>query len=164
MSKLYEISERFKALQAVSDGDEIPREALEDTFEAIEGEFNDKAAALVSVVNNMDSDVSELDKEIKRLQLRKKAVQNKQNSMREYLRDNMLRSGIKNIKCPLFSISCSDSTDVVVITDEDAIPDEYIDVSVVSKVNKTAIKRALKDGDDVAGARLEKGTAKLTIR
>lgn len=164
MTKLYEVSNQFKELEVLAEHENLPAEALQDTFEGLQGQFEEKATALISVVQNMDADVEMLDKEIKRLQLRKKAVTNKQESMRTYLRENMVATGIKKIECPLFNITCSDSTEIVVIEDESSIPDEYVEVSVVQKIDKAAIKKTLKAGGEVAGARLEKGKAKLTIR
>ncbi len=77
MSKLYEITAKHKALQEI----EVPEdgtmdEAIKDTFEMIEGDFNDKAVAMVKVTRNMDADVSSIDDEIKRLQARNKTITN----------------------------------------------------------------------------------------
>lgn len=164
MSKLYEISDKFKKLEQMAEEENIPAEALEDTFEALQGEFNDKATALVMLANNMDSDVDQLNKEINRLTAKRNAIKNNQERMRDYLRENMVANDIKKISCPLFSITCSQSTEIVVIDDESKIEDDFCNAEVVVKVDKVAIKKALKEGQAVAGARLEAGKARLTIK
>lgn len=163
MGKLYEISEQYQELQALADSDdENMQEAVATTLECIEGDFNDKAQALVTVVHNMDSDVEALDAEVKRLQARKKAIQNRQDSMREYLRDNMERTGIKKISCPLFTINCVAGREIAIINDESKIPDEYMTVKTEIRLDKAAITKALKDGAEINGVSL--GRAKSSIR
>lgn len=165
VSKLYEISEQYSELQALADSDdENMKEAVATTLECIEGNFNEKAQALVTVVHNMDSDVESLDAEIKRLQARKQAIKNRQDSMREYLRDNMERTGIKKISCPLFTINCVAGREIAVINDDTAIPDEYMAVKTEIKPDKAAITKALKDGVEIPGVSLDRAKSSIRIK
>lgn len=165
VSKLYEISEQYSELQALADSDdENMKEAVATTLECIEGNFNEKAKALVTVVHNMDSDVESLDAEIKRLQARKQAIKNRQDSMREYLRDNMERTGIKKISCPLFTINCVAGREIAVINDDTAIPDEYMAVKTEIKPDKAAITKALKDGVEIPGVSLDRAKSSIRIK
>lgn len=165
VSKLYEISEQYSELQALADSDdENMKEAVATTLECIEGDFNEKAQALVTVVHNMDSDVEALDAEIKRLQARKQAIKNRQDSMREYLRDNMERTGIKKISCPLFTINCVAGREIAVINDDTVIPDEYMAVKTEIKPDKAAITKALKDGVEIPGVSLDRAKSSIRIK
>lgn len=164
MTQLYKVSEQHRELQElVSDG-EMSANDLKDTFEGLEGQFNEKAVSLIHIVNNMDSDTAEIDAEIARLQNRKKAIKNKMDSMREYLRTNMEATGITNIKCPLFSITLAKGRDIAMIDNEADVPDELIEVSVVQKPNKAEILKKLKAGEDVPGCRMEKTKTSLRIK
>lgn len=162
MTQLYKISEQHRGLQDLVDSGEMELSDLKDTFEGLEGEFNEKAVSLVHAINNMST--TDIDAEIKRLQDRKKVIENKQKSMRDYLRTNMEASGITKIECPLFSISLAKGRDVVVVDDEDSIPDDLIDVSVVQNPDKKAILAKLKAGEEVAGCRMEKSKSSLRIK
>lgn len=163
--KLYELTEEHKQLQALADeGNPDLSQAIADTFEGIEGEFNDKAQSLITVVNNMSSDTNAIDAEIKRLQERKKTIQNRQQSMRDYLRYNMELTGIGNIKCPLFSITLAKGRDIAVITDEDSIPVDYVEMEMVKKINKAELLKALKSGEVIPGAELSKSKNSLRIK
>lgn len=165
MSKLYEMTEQYSELQALADSDdENMREAVATTMECIEGDFNDKAQALVTVVHNMDSDVDALDAEIKRLQARKTAIKNRQDSMRDYLRENMERTGINKISCPLFTINCVAGREIAAINDEDAIPDEYMVVKTEIRPDKTAITKALKEGAEIPGVSLDRAKSSIRIK
>lgn len=164
MVSLYKLTEQQRELKEVAGNSDLPAEAFADTFEALSGQFEEKSISVIHVVKNMDSDIEALDTEIKRLADRKKAIQNKQNSIREYLRTNMEINEITKIECPLFTITLAKGRDVVVIEDEDAIPDELVSTSVTIKPNKAEILRQLKAGESVPGARIDKSKTSLRIK
>ena len=164
MSKLYKIAEQHKALSALVESEELTAEMVADTFEGIEGEFAAKADSLIRVVNDVNGDINLIDAEIKRLQARKKAMQNQQKSLRDYLKVNMQQTGIKQIKCPLFTITLADGRDVAVVDDADQLPDDLVDAKVEIKPNKSEILKRLKAGQDVPGARIDKTEQSIRIR
>jgi hypothetical protein len=84
--------------------------------------------------------------------------------MRQYLLFNMQESGINKIECPLFTASLRKGSERVVIDDELIIPDEYAQVEVVTKIDKNAIKRDLKAGKEIPGARIERGETTILIK
>jgi len=164
MTSLYKLTEQQRELKELAGSGDIPKEALEDTFNALSGEFKDKAVSVIHVVKNMDSDIDALEVEIKRLTDRKKVIKNKQENIREYLRSNMEANEITKIECPLFSITLAKGRDVVVIEDADLIPDEMVEVSVTQKPNKAEILKQLKAGVDISGARIEKSKSSLRVK
>lgn len=164
MTKLYQITEQHRELQVLVDAEELSPEAVADTFEAMEGEFNEKAVSVVHVIENMQSDVGAVEAEIKRLTARKTALANRRDSIREYLRSNMEASGITKIECPLFAITISKGRDIVAIEDEALIPDELVEVSVISKPDKREILKRLKAGESVPGANIQKSKSSLRIK
>lgn len=163
--KLYELTAQHKelALLADSDNGELA-ECLSDTFEALEGEFNNKAISLISVTRNMESDCEAIDVEIKRLQERKKIINNNQQRMRDYLRVNMEASGISKIECPLFSITLGKGRDMVDIINESDIPADYLNVKTTFSPMKADILKALKDGKEVKGCAITKSKSVLRIK
>ncbi len=162
MSKLYEITAQHKALQEI----EVPEdgtmdEAIKDTFEMIEGDFNDKAVAMVKVTRNMDADVSSIDDEIKRLQARKKTITNYKASLVEYLRNNMEACGISKIDCPLFNITLGKGSPILLVEDEEKVSTDWVDIKIERKLQKANILKALKSGEKIEGCSI--GTAKSSI-
>jgi len=165
MGKLYEISAQYKELQDMETLDDASMvEAVATTLECIQGDFNDKAQALVTVVHNMGSDADSLDVEIKRLQSRKTAIKNRQEALKEYLRDNMERTGTKKISCPLFTITCVAGREISIINDEALIPDEYMTVKTEINPDKAALTKALKDGTDIPGVSLDRAKSSIRIK
>ena len=162
--KLYEITEQHKDLLKLADESEDMAQAVADTMESIEGEFDDKAISLMYVVNDMSDNVTILDNEIKRLTERKKTIVNRQDSMREYLRFNMEESGITKIDCPLFTITLAKGRDIVQIQDEDKIPTDYLSIKTSVTPIKADIAKVLKSGVEVPGAILVKSKTSLRIK
>lgn len=160
MAKLYELTNDLKAIES----EDFDEQTLKDTLEAVEGEFNDKALSIAKLVENLNGDTSTIDAEIKRLQARKTVITNKQKQLREYLLFNMQESGITKIDCPLFKISLRKGVEKVVIDNEMQIPDEFAKVEVVTKIDKNEVKKQLKAGTEIPGARLERGETTLLIK
>lgn len=165
MTALYAITEQFKELAAlVETADEDLAVALRDTMEGIEGEFQEKGKAIAMVALNIDGDLEAIQSQIDRLTERKRIITNRRESLKEYLRTNMEASGITKITHPLFTITCGKGKPIVVIDDEKAIPDDYVNVKVTSAPDKAAIAKAIKDGIEVPGAHTEIGKSSISIK
>lgn len=162
MTKLYELAGQYLALSQLADDPDMPEQALADSLEGLEGEIEIKAQALLQVVAGMEGDTGAIDAEIKRLQDRKRVIQNRAQSLRDYLHQNMVATGINKIDCPLFHITLTKPRPMVVVEDESQIPDEYI--RTVRQPDKAAILRALKSKDDVPGCVLGESKQGLMIR
>lgn len=159
MPKLYEITGDYIAMQ----NEDIEPEQLAECLESIQDAIEEKGGNIVSLIHNWQSDVDGINAQIKRLQDMKKGVVSRQEKLREYLRYNMVESGITKIKHPLFNISIRKAAQKVEVIDADALADEFINVKVETKPDLNAIQKALKEGD-VEGARLIDGTPSLTIK
>lgn len=173
MSTLYEMTDDFKKLSQLMDyldetedggGDESMMLAIQDTLEGMQLQFNEKAVAIVKFAQTLEGDTTAIDAEIKRLQQRKKMIENRRVHLREYLRNNMEAADIKKVECPLFTITLAKGRDQVQISNEEALPDEYVRVKTEIKPDKVAIGKALKAGESVPGAELVKGASSLRVK
>ncbi|KAA8563248.1 hypothetical protein FX985_03316 [Pseudomonas extremaustralis] len=165
MTTLYTITEQFKELAALAEtADEDLAVALRDTMEGIEGEFQEKGKAIAMITLNIDGDLEAIQSQIDRLTERKRIITNRKESLKEYLRTNMDAAGITKITHPLFTITCGKGKPIVVIDDEKAIPDDFVNVKVTSAPDKAAIAKALKDGQEVPGAHSEIGKSSISIK
>ena len=162
MTSLYEMTGQYLALAELADDPNMPEDALTDSLEGIEGEIEVKAQALLQVVAGMEGDTGAIDREIERLKGRKQVIQNRANSLRQYLFDNMVISGINKIACPLFQITLAKGRPMVVVNDAESIPDKYIKTTITRAPVKKEILAALKAGEGVAGCVL--GESKRSLR
>lgn len=164
MKELYKIADDHQEIIKAIDSGEFTAEEMADTLEGAIGTFEEKAQSVLAYSENLASDIDQIDLAIKRLQERKKTLSNKKDSMRDYLKRNMQRTGITNIKCPLFSITLAKGRDKVVIDDESLLPSDYLNVEVVQKADKKMLLSDLKEGVDIPGCHIEKGEESLRIK
>ena len=93
---------------------------------------------------------------------RREVLRNRVDFQRALIKRLMEVADQRSIDLPTAKISLGKSPAKVIITDENAIPDEFMRVK--RDPNKTAIKEALVGGKDVPGATLSNGGTSLTIR
>ncbi|MCP4487789.1 MAG: siphovirus Gp157 family protein [Gammaproteobacteria bacterium] len=161
---LYEISteyqEAFNTLQEMGlDADDIA-----DSLAAIQGEFEDKAINCIKWEKGIGGKIDAIDAEIKRLQVRKKAITNQRDSFREYIRSSMEATGINKIESDLFTITLKKAAKVVSIWDFGDLPPEYCISETVRTADKLKIKQDLQADIDVKGAKLVDGKRGLLIK
>jgi len=125
--KLYELTGDLIELESLN----LDDDSLADTLEAVSGEFNDKAVAILKFTENMNGDINCLSSEIKRLQERKKVIENRKAKLRDYLLYNMEKSGVTKIECPFFTASIRKGSESVEIESSELLPDEYVTVEVM---------------------------------
>lgn len=157
--RLYEMTQ---AINSLLESEELDTQTIEDTLESLEYDFKDKAVGIVKLTKEWEGKLSVIDAEVKRLSERKETMKNNIDRLRSYLKLNMEASGYSKIEDALFTISLRAGRDVAVINDEDSIPDEF--VSFKRSCNKTAILAALKAGEKVKGAEMQKGEKSLVIK
>lgn len=158
--KLYELTSDLIELENLDFDDE----SIADTLEAVSGEFNNKAVAILKFTENMNSDIDSLSHEIKRLQERKKVFENRKARIRDYLLYNMEKSGINKVECPFFTASIRKGVESVDVESIELLPDEYVKVEVIEKADNNAIKRDLKAGKEISGAKLVRGANTIIIK
>ena len=159
--KLYEISDQFKELEKLED---IDQETLNDTLESLTAEFSDKSLSVASYFLNLDSDIAQLKEAEKRMTDRRKAIENRSKSLKDYLLSNMQRLEISEISCPEFKITIRKPRQVVEVTDLDALSSVFKNEKTVITADKKMIKIHLDDGGELLNARLVDGKTSLIIK
>lgn len=101
--ELYKISDQYAVLMDMAD--DIPADALADTLESIQADFDEKAINVALVIQNLKSDENQLKEEIDRLVSKKKTIKARQDRLRKYLLANMQAVKKMTIKSPLIDIT-----------------------------------------------------------
>ena len=154
MATLYELTETGKALYELLQAEEIDEQTFADTLEAMG--TGEKVESYCKVIKQCQSDIELFKSEIDRLTARKKTAENGVERMKNALLLFMQQTGQDKVKAGTFAVSTA-TTQAVNITDENAIPCVYL-VEQPPKIDKLAIKKALKDGENVTGAELINNT------
>jgi len=165
--KLYEITAQYQNIYALLQNPEFAEnEDILTALDQIEDAFENKAQQTIFMMKNIEAEIDPIDTEIKRLQAMKKAHQNNIDRIKNRLRENMKAVGKSKLNCGLFSLSYRLQEANAVELDETEFLANNLDEDLVTvKVtpNKTEIKRRLKNGEEIIGARLVDSEV-LTIR
>ena len=156
MASLYEIDWRlWDVIQRGYSLDDETGEFWDDSaFEALEMDRRAKLEGCALFIKNMESDALAIKEEEKHLAERRRVMENRAERMRAYVANSMLTFGDKNFETARVALSFRKS-ETIQIVDEALLPAEFVQVVETVKADKTALKKALKAGQDVPGAALE---------
>lgn len=160
--KLYEISQRYRNLEELLDNPDIPRGAVQDSLNEIGEEFETKAENIAKLIKNMDGDIEILKSEEKRLSSKRKAIENNQKRLKDYLDAEMKATGKTLIKGTIFKLAIQKNAPSVNVIDEKLIPESYW-VEQEPVLDKKTLLVALKNGEEIPGVEI-KQTESLRIR
>jgi hypothetical protein len=151
---LFEIQQGYRQLAEtlIENGGELTPE-LEEQLVISQEQLQDKAIGYGFVIIEKDSEIEAIDAQIKRLQAMKKSRQSAIDRLKETLKGAMEFFGVTEIKAATLKINfrASESTE---ISNEALIPERFITVKEVRTIDRAAIKKAIKDGEDVQGAHI----------
>ena len=165
MSTLYEITDEYMQLLAMAEDPDIDEEALRDTMEGIEGELEIKADNYARVMKELDAKADAINKEVERLKARADAITNNSKRIKNALESAMIITGKTKFKTDLFSFGIQKNAPALKYDhdiDASTLPERFQKVTPVM-VNTTAVKEALKNGEELGWAYLEQGQS-LRIR
>lgn len=153
---LYQISAEYRATADQLADLDLPEEVVCDTLESISGDLELKAVNVASFVRNLEASAAQIKEAEQQMANRRKAIEKRAENVREYLLNNMVHAGIKEISCPYFKLSVRDNPVSVVINEPGLIPAAYMTEPVAPPPapDKALIKKAITDGFEVPGAHL----------
>lgn len=160
MASLYELTGQYLTIYEM----DIDEQTKQDTLEGMDWEedFVNKAEGYVKVIKNLEADIPGIDEEIKRLQDRKKSLQNKVSMLKGNLQTAMEVTGNERIKSSLFTIAIQNSKASVKV-DEALLPKKYWNKKITVTPDKKVLYELLKEGKKIKGAELQENRS-LRIR
>ena len=136
---------------------------LTDLKDEINAMVVSKGKDLIYVLRKQDNYAEAIDEEIKRLQALKKSYAKKKENLSNYIKMCMIANNIKAIETPVGKLSVVNNAESVEIYDESLIDKKFIKTKIEETISKTDIKNAIKNGEEVQGARLVRNT-RLAIK
>lgn len=119
----------------------------------IQGEFDDKASNIALYIQELQAQAEAIKNKRDSLYDRQKSTTNKAERLKAYLSDMMNRAGKTKVETDDVRISFRKSESVDIL-DESLIPEEYINAKLTVTPDKVSIKKAIKNGQDIAGVML----------
>lgn len=155
--KLYEINDRIYELLNQEIIDPETGEIMDvngfDQLKELELARDVKIENTGLFIKNLDADVAALKEEEKRLAERRKAKENKLNWTKRFLDEFLKSEGEMKFETARVKLSFRKSESVNIF-EEMILPNEYVIEKTEYIPDKTAIKKAIKDGKSVEGAEL----------
>lgn len=166
MSKLYEITGDLLTLQEMLEED-ASDEALADTLEAVQGEYEIKLENYCKVIRNLEADMDALKAEADRLTAKRKTLENNVDRLKRAMFDSMKATKTDKVKGTLFTVAIQKNggkIPVIVAPEVDTakLPDQLVIVS--EKPNLEAIRELLEAGKVVDGFTLGERGESLRIK
>lgn len=157
---LYTISDLYRdLLNAIEDGVIEDPQAIDDTLEGIEQEFDDKCENIACLYKSISAEADALEAEAKSLAERATYKRRACDRLRNYVASNMLSVGKEKIETPRCRLSFRKSESLNIVSDKalfnsltEAGLNELAHVEEVIKWDKTGIKKALRNGMKLDGA------------
>lgn len=153
---LYEISNTYtEFMNAIESGD-IPEEAIADTLDGIQGDFNEKADNIACIIKNLSAESVAIKAERDALNERIKSKQHREEALKAYLSSSMEAMKIPKVETARNAISFRKSTSCF-IADEEDFKQRHTDLckkELVVTIPRADIAKMLKSGEEISGAEL----------
>ena len=166
MSNLYEITGDLLTLQEMLE-DSVEDQALTDTLEAVQGEYEFKLESYCKVIKNLEADVDALKNEADRLNSKRAVLNANIDRLKKAMFDSMKATNTPKVKGTLFTVAIQkNGGKIPVITAPDATTDKLPDelVTIIEKPNLDAIREQLEAGKAVEGFSLGERGESLRIK
>lgn len=149
---LYELSDAYR--QVLTNEDTDP-EVMEDTLDSIKEPLKDKADNIAWLIEKLKADSQLLKDKAKSFSEEAKHQANKAAWLTEYLTDSLDAAGIKELQTENHILRPRNYKQRTVIENEGKVPAKFKHTNEVVAVDKTAVYKALKNGEKVPGAHLK---------
>lgn len=152
MASIYELTESMKKIWQLMAEGEAEDSVLEEIFDDTTIELSEKLEGYCKFIKNLESDVQGLKAEEKRLAERRKVMENTIERSKSAMQKALVVSGEKKMECGSFLVYMQKTPEKVVVDEAyiENIPERFLKIAE-PEVNRTAIKEALKSGEDLNG-------------
>lgn len=158
---LYTLAGQYLQLAERLSNMDLDATTIADTIEAsgLTDEIAEKACGIEMVARTLEMHTPAIDAEIARLKGLKEMRQRAAAGLRDYLKANMIATGILKIEAPLFKIRLQNNPPSVDVFEAATVPESFwVQPETPPKViDKKAIAAEIKAGREVPGARLVQG-------
>lgn len=161
--KIYEIAqEELDLLNEIEELDGELTPELEERLKINEANMAKKMEDYCKAIRYYEMTVANAKSEKERLDKLIKRSERSQQWLKDAILNVMNATGKPKVSAGTFTVGTRKSTAVNII-DESTIPARYVNEVVTVKIDKTAIKDAIKNGEEVPGAQLVERKS-LTIK
>ena len=159
---LYEITSSFPTLMESEEITEEDKKKIEEELTLL---LQKKSQNIIGYTKNIELTINAMKEEEDRITSNRKALENKLTRFKQYVKECMENNGITKIETGLGTLSIAKSPASVEIIDEKAVPNEFKQEIVTTKIDKIAIKNHFKEtGEVVPGVQIVDDKTSLRIK
>ncbi|WP_339193884.1 siphovirus Gp157 family protein [Paenibacillus sp. FSL P4-0176] len=158
MSKLYDLGEKYRRfndfVDAAWDDEDLTEDDLQmyiETLESIEDEVSVKVENIVKFMKNIEGDIEAYKNEEKRLEKKRKYLQNKFDGLKNYMQTTLEIGNIDKVNAGTFKVKLQTNPPSINIIDPKKVPDKY-KTAQDPKIDSKALLKDVKNGLEVEGA------------
>lgn len=158
---LYQIADQFLIKLSELESSELSDEEYQIALDQLQGEVTDKSHAVAMYIKNLQALSDARKAAEKEMYESRRNLDLKIERLKSYQIQAMIRTGIKKMDFPEFSISIRTNPPSIDVLNMDSIPDDYFDIPPppAPVLNKNRLKDDLKEGVIIEGARLTQSTS-----
>lgn len=153
---LYSLALDFRAAADTLGDLDLPAEAVADTLESLSGDLEVKTQNVALFARNLEATAAAIKDAEAGMAKRRKAIEGRVAHLKDYMLAGMMVAGVKKIEGPYLRLSIRDNPEAVEVFDAAQIPAEFMrqPEPPPAVADKTAIKAAIKAGQEVPGVKL----------
>lgn len=154
MASIYELNKNYQYVSELLETAETEEElqVINDTLELLQCSIEEKVENTAKYIKNVESDIEGIKAEINRLTTLKKQKERNTEWLKSNIEYALRNKGIEKLEVGTFKCGYRKSESVEV-DDLAAIPSDYTKTEI--KADKTAIKKALKAGEEINGVHIQ---------
>lgn len=160
--KLYELTNNYQKVYDMADED-VDMVTWFETLESITDAVEVKVDGIAKLLKAFGANATAIKEEEVRLYNRRKAIENKQDNLKQYLQQQMELIGQDKIKTVTFTASIQNNPPSVNVTDQSLLSAEYIVTKIEQSIDRKKLLEDLKKGKEIPGAEIKTGRS-LRIR
>lgn len=152
MANIYELTESMRLIWSLMENGILEDSDLEEIFDNTKEELSFKLEGYCKLIKNLESDVSGLKSEEKRLSDKRKYMENTIERCKKAMENALIVSGEKKLACGTFTVSIQKNPKKLVldVTDTKDIPKEYFKIPE-PEIDRAKMKEALEGGTNLEG-------------
>ena len=144
-----------------NENNELDEQAIADTKESVALLLEEKSNQLELILKDLELK-EEKCKEISNFYAEKaKKADERKKTLKNMIMEAMKGLKLKRIETETGTFTIRNNTPALVIDNESLIPNRFITIVQTNKIEKNEIKKAIKNGEDVAGVHLENSESLL---
>lgn len=159
---LYNITSAFPIIMEQEKMSPSLKEELEKELTAL---LHEKSQNIIGYMRNIELTIDAMKTEEKRISEQRKALENKIENFKSYVKECMESNGFQKIDTGLGSLTIAKNPMSVEIENEDEIPSEFKQEIITTKIDKNAIKKYIKEtGEIIPGVIIVDDKTSLRIK